>query len=114
MRLSAPFSHTSLSRRPRRAADGRAGKRCDNSNVMKMPLQVAILAAGEGKRMRSVRPKALHRLAGSPLLSHVLRAVRAIEPRAVCVVYGTGGGQGAAGVAGGGLILARQQGPVGA
>jgi bifunctional UDP-N-acetylglucosamine pyrophosphorylase/glucosamine-1-phosphate N-acetyltransferase len=58
---------------------------------MKMPLQVAIFAAGEGKRMRSARPKVLHPLAGSPLLAHVLRAVRAIDPRAICVVYGSGG-----------------------
>jgi len=58
---------------------------------MKMPLQVAIFAAGEGKRMRSARPKVLHRLAGSPLLGHVLSAVRAIGPRAICVVYGSGG-----------------------
>jgi bifunctional UDP-N-acetylglucosamine pyrophosphorylase/glucosamine-1-phosphate N-acetyltransferase len=60
---------------------------------MKMPLQVAIFAAGEGKRMRSARPKVLHKLAGSPLLAHVLRAVRAIGPRAICLVYGSGGDQ---------------------
>ncbi len=76
---------------------------------MKMPLQVAIMAAGEGKRMRSARPKALHRLAGSPLLSHVLRAVRAIEPRAICVVYGSGGDQVPAAVPGADLIWARQE-----
>ncbi len=58
-----------------------------------MPLQVAILAAGEGKRMRSARPKALQRLAGIPLLAHVIGAARALAPRTICVVYGSGGDQ---------------------
>ena len=74
-----------------------------------MSLQVAILAAGEGKRMRSARPKALHRLAGSPLLSHVLRAVRAIEPRAICVVYGSGGDQVPSALPGADITWARQE-----
>jgi len=74
-----------------------------------MPLQVAILAAGEGKRMRSARPKALHRLAGIPLLGHVLRAVRAIEPRAICVVYGSGGEQVPAALPGTDILWARQE-----
>lgn len=73
-----------------------------------MSLQVAILAAGEGKRMRSARPKALHRLAGSPLLFHVLRAVRAIEPRAICVVYGSGGDQVPSALPGSDITWARQ------
>jgi bifunctional UDP-N-acetylglucosamine pyrophosphorylase / glucosamine-1-phosphate N-acetyltransferase len=76
---------------------------------MNMPLQVAILAAGEGKRMRSARPKALHRLAGIPLLGHVLRAVRAIEPRAICVVYGSGGEQVPAALPGTDILWARQE-----
>jgi bifunctional UDP-N-acetylglucosamine pyrophosphorylase/glucosamine-1-phosphate N-acetyltransferase len=76
---------------------------------MKQPLQVAILAAGEGKRMRSAVPKALHRLAGLPLLSHVLRAVRALEPRAICVVYGSGGDQVRSALAGADLVWARQE-----
>ncbi len=76
---------------------------------MQMSLQVAILAAGEGKRMRSARPKALHRLAGSPLLSHVLRAVRAIGPRAICVVYGSGGDQVPSALPGADITWARQE-----
>jgi bifunctional UDP-N-acetylglucosamine pyrophosphorylase/glucosamine-1-phosphate N-acetyltransferase len=76
---------------------------------MKMPLQVAIFAAGEGKRMRSARPKVLHRLAGSPLLAHVLRAVRAIEPRAICVVYGSGGDEVRSALPGADLTWARQE-----
>jgi len=76
---------------------------------MKMPLQVAILAAGEGKRMRSAQPKVLHRLAGSPMLAHVLRAVRALEPRAICVVYGSGGDQVPSALPGKDLTWARQE-----
>jgi bifunctional UDP-N-acetylglucosamine pyrophosphorylase/glucosamine-1-phosphate N-acetyltransferase len=55
------------------------------------PLQVVILAAGKGKRMRSDLPKVLHPLAGRPLLAHVLAAARALSPRRLCVVVGHGG-----------------------
>ena len=55
---------------------------------MSAALQVAILAAGEGKRMRSATPKVLHELGGRPLLEHVLETARRLEPRATCVVYG--------------------------
>ena len=58
---------------------------------MKSTLQVAILAAGEGKRMQSALPKVLHPLAGRPMLTHVLTAARALDPRAICVVYRSGG-----------------------
>ena len=39
-----------------------------------MALNVVIMAAGKGTRMKSARPKVLHRLAGQSLLQHVLRA----------------------------------------
>ncbi|HEX2650274.1 MAG TPA: bifunctional UDP-N-acetylglucosamine diphosphorylase/glucosamine-1-phosphate N-acetyltransferase GlmU [Burkholderiales bacterium] len=58
-----------------------------------MPLHVVILAAGQGKRMRSALPKVLHPLAGKPLLAHVLDAARALRPEAIHVVHGHGGEQ---------------------
>jgi bifunctional UDP-N-acetylglucosamine pyrophosphorylase/glucosamine-1-phosphate N-acetyltransferase len=54
-------------------------------------LNVVILAAGQGKRMRSDLPKVLHPLAGRPLLAHVLDTARALGPARICVVYGHGG-----------------------
>src|SRR5215472_5526129 len=49
-----------------------------------------VLAAGEGTRMRSARPKVLHAVAGRSLLVHVLSAVAGIDPDAVAVVIGPG------------------------
>ena len=56
-------------------------------------INVVILAAGIGKRMRSRVPKVLHALAGKPLIGHVIDAARSIQrPVArMCVVYGHGG-----------------------
>ena len=56
------------------------------------PLHVVILAAGQGKRMRSDLPKVLHPLAGRPLLSHVIDAASGLGAVRVHVVYGHGGG----------------------
>jgi bifunctional UDP-N-acetylglucosamine pyrophosphorylase/glucosamine-1-phosphate N-acetyltransferase len=53
---------------------------------MQSSLQIAILAAGQGKRMRSALPKVLQPLGGRPLLAHVLSTARKLEPRAICVV----------------------------
>jgi bifunctional UDP-N-acetylglucosamine pyrophosphorylase / glucosamine-1-phosphate N-acetyltransferase len=55
------------------------------------PLSVIILAAGEGKRMKSALPKVLQLLAGRPLLAHVIDTARSLEPAAIHVVYGHGG-----------------------
>jgi bifunctional UDP-N-acetylglucosamine pyrophosphorylase/glucosamine-1-phosphate N-acetyltransferase len=56
-----------------------------------MNLEVVILAAGKGTRMRSSLPKVLHRLADKPLLQHVIDTARSLQPQAVHVVYGHGG-----------------------
>jgi len=49
-------------------------------------LTVVVLAAGEGKRMQSGRPKVLHEAAGRSLLGHVLTAITPLEPRRTIVV----------------------------
>src|SRR5262245_40599682 len=49
-------------------------------------LTAVILAAGEGKRMRSRRPKALHPLCGRPLVGYSLRLARALADRIVAVI----------------------------
>jgi bifunctional UDP-N-acetylglucosamine pyrophosphorylase/glucosamine-1-phosphate N-acetyltransferase len=58
-----------------------------------MQLSVVILAAGQGKRMNSDLPKVLQPLAGQPLLRHVIRAARTLEPASIYVVYGHGGAE---------------------
>jgi len=57
------------------------------------PLHVVILAAGQGKRMKSRLPKVLHRLAGRTLLEHVVSAAGYLDPAVIHVVYGHGGQQ---------------------
>ncbi|OZB61468.1 MAG: UDP-N-acetylglucosamine diphosphorylase/glucosamine-1-phosphate N-acetyltransferase [Lysobacterales bacterium 13-68-4] len=57
------------------------------------PLHVIVLAAGEGKRMKSRRAKVLMPVAGRPLLGHVLATARELDPVAIHVVYGHGGEQ---------------------
>ncbi|CAN0623916.1 fused N-acetylglucosamine-1-phosphate uridyltransferase and glucosamine-1-phosphate acetyltransferase [Burkholderia multivorans] len=53
-------------------------------------MNIVILAAGTGKRMRSALPKVLHPLAGRPLLSHVIATARALQPSRLVVVVGHG------------------------
>lgn len=56
-------------------------------------MNIVILAAGMGKRMRSALPKVLHSLAGRPLLSHVIATARALTPNQLIVVVGHGAAQ---------------------
>jgi bifunctional UDP-N-acetylglucosamine pyrophosphorylase / glucosamine-1-phosphate N-acetyltransferase len=56
-------------------------------------IDVVIMAAGQGTRMKSRVPKVLHRLAGRPLLQHVLAAVCQLKLRRVVVITGNGAAQ---------------------
>jgi bifunctional UDP-N-acetylglucosamine pyrophosphorylase/glucosamine-1-phosphate N-acetyltransferase len=51
-------------------------------------IHVVILAAGKGTRMKSAIPKVLHRVAGMPMIDHVIRAASALMPRSITVVIG--------------------------
>ena len=77
-----------------------------------MALNVVIMAAGKGTRMKSANPKVLHRLAGRSLLQHVLDAAAQLSPgdTANCTVVITGHGAEAveAACAGSGAVFARQ------
>lgn len=54
-------------------------------------LSAVVLAAGDGKRMRSSLPKPLHPLCGRPMVLHVLDALSELELEQVVVVVGSGG-----------------------
>lgn len=56
-------------------------------------INVVILAAGQGTRMKSSLPKVLHPLAGKPLVQHVINASKKLNPEIINVVYGHGGEQ---------------------
>ncbi len=58
-----------------------------------MSLEVVILAAGQGTRMKSALPKVLHPVAGTSMLGHVINAARALEPNAIHMVVGHGAEQ---------------------
>ncbi len=55
-----------------------------------MAVDIVILAAGKGTRMKSALPKVLHPLAGRPLLRHVVDTARAISDGAITLVVGHG------------------------
>ena len=52
------------------------------------PLAVVLLAAGKGTRMKSARPKVLHRLAGRTMIGHVLDTIGGLGPAGIVVVIG--------------------------
>ncbi|MFZ9629859.1 MAG: bifunctional UDP-N-acetylglucosamine diphosphorylase/glucosamine-1-phosphate N-acetyltransferase GlmU [Ilumatobacteraceae bacterium] len=55
-----------------------------------MPVSAIVLAAGEGSRMRSARPKPLHLICGRPMVMHVIHALEAVRPERTVVVVGHG------------------------
>lgn len=58
-----------------------------------MDTTVVILAAGEGKRMRSRPTKVLHKLAGLPMLERVINTAQCLDVSKIIVVYGNGSGE---------------------
>lgn len=58
-----------------------------------MSLNVVILAAGKGTRMRSSMAKVMHPIAHKPMVAHVVDTARRLNPTRLCVVYGHGGDQ---------------------
>jgi bifunctional UDP-N-acetylglucosamine pyrophosphorylase / glucosamine-1-phosphate N-acetyltransferase len=58
-----------------------------------MSINVVILAAGKGTRMKSDLPKVLHRVAGKPMLQHVVSTARSLNATRICVVIGHGAEQ---------------------
>lgn len=58
-----------------------------------MSLDIVILAAGQGTRMRSALPKVLHPVAGRSMLGHVIHSARQLEPSGIHVVIGHGAEQ---------------------
>jgi len=55
-----------------------------------MSLEIVILAAGQGTRMRSALPKVLHPVAGNSMLGHVIHSARQLAPQRIHVVIGHG------------------------
>src|SRR5438045_3020476 len=64
-----------------------------STNTVSSPVNVLILAAGLGTRMRSNIAKVLHRLDGRPLIAHVVRTAASLQPQGIYVVIGHQGDQ---------------------
>jgi bifunctional UDP-N-acetylglucosamine pyrophosphorylase/glucosamine-1-phosphate N-acetyltransferase len=58
-----------------------------------MKLEIVILAAGQGTRMKSSVPKVLHKIAGKSMLQHVVDTANTLKPDTIHIVYGHGGEQ---------------------
>ena len=73
-----------------------------------MALDIVIMAAGKGTRMKSRHPKVLHRLAGQPLLLHVLATVAGLGAQRRWVITGHGADAVESAIAGTGAQSVRQ------
>ena len=65
----------------------------DVTDDMNTTLDIIILAAGEGTRMRSSLPKILHPIGGRPMLQHVIDTASELGCEHFHIVYGHGGDQ---------------------
>lgn len=65
-----------------------APKRSSGKAARLDPLGVLILAAGEGTRMESARPKVLHPVGGRPMVFYLLRLANALKPGGIGIVVG--------------------------
>jgi len=65
---------------------------------MSLPVDVVVMAAGKGTRMKSQRPKVLHRLGGRALAQHVIDTAASLSARSVVVITGHGAAQVEAGL----------------
>lgn len=59
-----------------------------NDSPQTKPLNVLVMAAGLGTRMKSNRAKVLHELAGRPLIAHVVRTAQSLDPKTILVIVG--------------------------
>jgi bifunctional UDP-N-acetylglucosamine pyrophosphorylase/glucosamine-1-phosphate N-acetyltransferase len=59
-----------------------------NESEQNKPLNVLVMAAGLGTRMKSKRAKVLHELGGRPLIAHVARTAQSLDPRTILVILG--------------------------
>ncbi len=73
-----------------------------------MALDIVIMAAGKGTRMKSRHPKVLHRLAGESLLAHVLATVATLDQHRCWVITGHGADAVESAIAGSGALAVRQ------
>jgi bifunctional UDP-N-acetylglucosamine pyrophosphorylase/glucosamine-1-phosphate N-acetyltransferase len=67
-----------------------SGKQAQGGTLEGIPIDVVIMAAGKGTRMKSKLPKVLHPLAGRSLLRHVLDTAQALQARQAVVITGHG------------------------
>jgi bifunctional UDP-N-acetylglucosamine pyrophosphorylase/glucosamine-1-phosphate N-acetyltransferase len=74
-----------------------------------MALNIVVMAAGKGTRMKSARPKVMHTLAGRPLLQHVLDTCSGLQAGRTVVITGHGAAEVEARFAGAGARFVRQE-----
>ena len=63
------------------------------TNSPSCPIDVVVMAAGKGTRMKSALPKVLHALAGKPMVQHVIDTARSLQARRTIVITGHGAEQ---------------------